>query len=96
MAPSAQTKEWHAQTKGNGEWEPIWAPFACSYYSISTVGNTVPFDKCSDPEDASTLVTGLTAFQVNAPRATQLCRWDQGDVITYVRSSSPLNLYFLK
>ena len=87
--------EHHAKTKGDGTWEEIVAPFACSYYAIDPGAQT--FDKCCNPEDPSTFVTGLRNHSVTAPPLGLVGqRWDGGEVITYVRSGSPLNVYILR
>jgi hypothetical protein len=90
--------EHHDKTIGSGQWEDVVAPFDCSYYSIVGPAGAA-FDKCCDKSDASKSVTGLTSHVVSAPPSNQSLpgsRWKQGEVITYVRSSVPLNLYFLK
>jgi hypothetical protein len=86
----------HAKTKGDGTWEEVVAPFDCSYY---TIGSYAPgsFDKCSDPKDSGSCVSGLAQHVVmSAPIGARGQRWDAGEIITYVRSSAPLNLYFLR
>lgn len=91
--------ELHSKTEGTSEWEEIIAPFDCSYYAICGTQAGQQFDKCSDTEDANTAVLGLTVHSVMAPPIDPGLpgpRWRAGDPITYVRSSSPLNLYFLK
>lgn len=85
--------EWHCKTLGNGEWEPVVAPIACSYYTIA--GRTVVFDKCSDPENEKSYVLGIDSFSVSS-QPTNDFRWNRGEVITYVRSASPLHLFFLR
>jgi len=99
------TSERHWKTAGDGNWEPIYAPFDCSYYSIAgPIANLqqVFFDKCSDPEDDTSCVPGLTQFSVTAPPLMlsgvdpPSHRWKKGEVITYVKSSSPLSVYVLR
>jgi hypothetical protein len=94
--------ERHAKTEGTGDWEPIISPGSCSYYSIygrsvDEQGNVsqIKFDKCSDPGDPDTCLEKITEFDCVAQPSREW-RWNKGDVITYVRSSSPLELYFLR
>jgi hypothetical protein len=84
--------ESHSKTEGTGDWEPIVAPFPCTYYAI--YGKGVLFDKCSDPDDGDTCLPQISDFMIIAPPLR--FRWNAGDVITYVRSASPLCLYFLR
>lgn len=90
------TCEQHAVTQGSGQWEDVVAPFDCSYYTITAPAGTL-FDKCSDSSDPTTEISGLSQHAVLAPPIGRIGqRWASGETITYVRSSSPLNLYFLK
>jgi len=93
MSPCAEER--HAKTKGNSSWEEICAPIDCSFYSINISAPGQTFDKASDTQDSDQQVLGMTNFSVmGASHGSH--RWNQGELITYVRSSSPLNLYFLK
>lgn len=86
-------REAHRKTQGTGQWEEVHAPIDCSYYQIvDPNGNS--FEKCSDPEDASTCTT-RNGFSIIAP-AKEDWRWNHGDLITYVKSNTPLDLYFLR
>ena len=98
MASQSSQCEHHDKTTGNGQWEEVLAPFDCSYYSIvSPAGAT--FDKCCDQNNADTIVQGLTSHIVSSPPMNQSLpgpRWRKGEIVTFVRSSVRLNLYFLK
>lgn len=90
--------EWHSKTAGSGEWEELLAPIDCNYYSIS--GGA--FEKCSDPDDTSTREDFAMdqSFAIRSPYITHSSlhevRWKAGDHITWVKSASPLDLYFLR
>ena len=91
--------EHHSKTRGDGTWEKVVAPFDCSYYSIGVGGSISQFEKCCTPDDSESIVSGLTIHSVTAPPINSSlpgARWKEGEVITYVRSSSPIPLYFLK
>lgn len=93
--------ERHTKTLGNGTWERVVALLDCSYYAINVQSVGDSFDKCCNPNDESTWQLGISQHAVLAPpvgqpRSESGQRWDSGDIITWVRSSSPLNLYFLK
>lgn len=88
--------ETHAKTSGSGQWEEVIAPFDCSYYTITAPAGTL-FDKCSDTGDPTTVISNLSSHAVLAPPIGRIGqRWASGEVVTYVRSSNPLSLYFLK
>ena len=86
--------ECHAKTEGTGDWEQVVAPIDCNYYAIYAPTGQL-FDKCGDPNDANTELGGQSQFVIIAPVRHET-RWNKGAVITWVRSSQPLNLYFLK
>ena len=96
-------REAHAKTQGTGEWEPVTTPIDCDYYAVNKASSGDPnFDKCSDPGDAETCNSGMSQFAVIAPNVSSGAianpepRWAKGEVITYVRSSTALYLYFLR
>ena len=88
-----ETLEAHRKTAGSGEWEEVIAPIDCSYYQIVDP-NGANFLKCSDKDNLSSC-NSRAGFAVTAP-PTKEWRWNKGDHITYVKSNSPLDLYFLR
>ena len=102
MPPRACSKEWHSSTQGNGNWEAVVAPIDCNYYSIDAGDdgsrNPLYFTKASDPDDATTQWTG-NWWSTTPSRGASVgagIRWKQGETITYVQSSRPVRLYFLR
>jgi hypothetical protein len=87
--------EWHAKTLGTSVWEEVTAPIDCSYYQIVHPNNDGTFQKCSNPEDASTVSSRGGGFAITAPPSGEF-RWNKGDRITWVKSDVPLDLYFLR
>jgi hypothetical protein len=94
---SASGNEWHSKTAGDGTWESIRAPIDCCYYQVAP---GVAFCKCSDKDDVDTsrAFDAGEGFTILAP-ATSFpfgIRWKQGEHITWIKSSAPLDLYFLR
>ncbi len=89
--------EAHGKTEGTGEWEEVIAPISCSYYAISDQDGPA-WQKCSDPEDTTACRSFVSggSFAVTAPPCETAWRWNKGDIVTWVKSSSPLSLYFLR
>ena len=86
--------EAHGKTLGNGQWEEVIAPIDCSYYQIVRSDNGT-FEKCSDPDDVNSIST-RNGFAIVAPPPRREWRWNKGERITWVKSSVPLDLYFLR
>lgn len=89
--------EAHGKTGGTGDWEQVIAPIDCNYYAISDPDGPA-WQKSSDTEDANacrSFATG-SSFAITAPHCGGGHRWNKGAVITWVKSSSPLSLYFLR
>ena len=90
--------EAHGRTEGTGDWEPVIASISCNYYAISDPDGPA-WQKSSNPEDVNACRSfpAGSSFAITAPHFSETgWRWNKGDVITWVKSSSPLSLYFLR
>jgi len=89
--------EAHGKTEGTGNWEAILAPIDCNYYAISDQDGPT-WQKCSDPQNADTSrnFAAGESFVVSSPHCGSGSRWFKGGSVTWVKSSSPLSLYFLR
>ena len=89
--------ERHGKTEGTGDWEEVIAPIDCSYYAISDKDGP-EWWKCSEPNDPDSCrhYPAGDSFVVTAPHVGAGSRWNQNAHVTWVKSSMPLDLYFLK
>lgn len=91
--------ERHGKTNGGNTWEEVFAPIDCNYYSISSP-TPQTFWKCSDKNDADTCKKfdppGWISITAPFQHPSRDVRWNAGDLITYVKSADPLDLYFLR